>query len=256
MSGTSYRPMVGTPRFLYVADSKLYSKQAMGHIERHGGRFVTVMPHGRRADTWFRNWAQTHAPAWEEARRCPGPRRADPDKVWRTFQAPAPSEDGYRVIWVHSSAKAALDGAARGARIEAGLAAVEAVAARLGSPKSRLKSRVAAEDAATAALAQAGATRWVGFTVVESTQETYHQEDRGRPGAKTRYRRTEKPLFTITANVRAETVTYDAATYGCFPLVTNDPDMTPAQVLAAYRYQPNLERRNHVLKGPPEVAPV
>ena len=32
--------------------------------------------------------------------------------------------------------------------------------------------------------------------------------------------------------------------------------MTPTQVLAAYRYQPNLERRNHLLKGPQEVAPV
>jgi hypothetical protein len=32
--------------------------------------------------------------------------------------------------------------------------------------------------------------------------------------------------------------------------------MTPAEVLAAYRYQPNLERRHHVLKGPQEVAPV
>ncbi len=30
----------------------------------------------------------------------------------------------------------------------------------------------------------------------------------------------------------------------------------PAEVLAAYRYQPNLERRNHMLKGPQEVAPV
>jgi hypothetical protein len=27
-------------------------------------------------------------------------------------------------------------------------------------------------------------------------------------------------------------------------------------VLAAYRYQPNLERRHHLLKGPQEVAPV
>lgn len=250
------RALVGNPGFLYVADSKLCSKEAMGHIHAHGGRFVTVIPHGRREDTWFRDWAQTHAPAWQEAHRCPGARQDDPDRVWRTFQAPTPSADGYRVVWVHSTAKAARDAAARAGRIEAGLTAIEKVTDRLGSPKSRLKTRVAAEEAATAAVTKAGASRWVDFTVAESTQETYRQERRGRPGAKTRYRRTERPVFTLTATVRAETVAYDAATDGCFPLVTNDTEMTPADVLAAYRYQPNLERRNHILKGPQEVAPV
>jgi transposase len=248
--------LVGRPDFLYVADSKLCSHDAMGHIASHGGRFVTVIPHGRREDTWFRDWAQTHAPTWAEADRRPGTRREDPDRVWRTFAAPAPSADGHRVIWVHSSPKAARDAAARAARIEAGLAAIDAVQARLSSPKTRLKTRVAAETAATTALDQAGATRWVTFTITQTTQETYRQERRGRPGTQTRYRRTEKPVFTITATVRADTVAYDAVTDGCFPLITNDPAMTPAQVLAAYRYQPNLERRNHILKGPQQVAPV
>jgi transposase len=248
--------LVGRTDFLYVADSKLCSHDAMGHIASHQGRFVTVIPHGRREDTWFRHWAQTHAPAWVEAHRSPGARLGDPDRVWRTFAAPAPSVDGYRVIWVHSSSKAARDAAARAARIEAGLAAIDAVQARLSSPKSRLKTRVAAETAATTALDQAGATRWVAYTITESTEAAYRQERRGRPGAETRYRRTEKPVFTITATVRADTVTYDAVTDGCFPLITNDQTMTPAQVLAAYRYQPNLERRHHLLKGPQQVAPV
>ena len=108
--------LVGRADFLYVADSKLCSAQAMGHINSHGGRFVTVVPHGRREDTWFRDWAQTHAPAWAEAHRSPGARLEDPDRIWRTFEAPAPSVDGYRVIWVHSSVKAANDAPTRAAR--------------------------------------------------------------------------------------------------------------------------------------------
>ncbi|GAA4382618.1 IS1634 family transposase [Agromyces bauzanensis] len=248
--------LVGRPDFLYVADSKLCSKQAMGHIHSHGGRFVTIVPHGRREDTWFRDWAQTHAPAWTEARRAPGARHSDPDRIWRTFQAPAPSMDGYRVIWVHSSSKAARDAQARAARIEAGLAAIEAVQARLASPKTRIKTQVAAEQTASTALQAAGATRWVGFTITETTEIAHRQENRGRPGAQTRYRRTEKTVFTITATIHADKVAYDAVTDGCFPLITNDTAMTAADVLAAYHYQPNLERRNHLLKGPQEVAPV
>jgi transposase len=250
------RALVGRPDFLYVADSKLCSKQAMGHIHAHGGRFVTIVPHGRREDTWFRDWAQTHAPAWTEARRAPGARQDDPDRVWRTFEAPAPSVDGYRVIWVHSSSKAARDASARAARIEAGLAAIDAVQARLASPKTRIKTKVAAEQAATAALAAAGATRWVGFTLTETTAVGHRQENRGRPGAATRYRRTEKMVLTVTTAIQAEKVTYDAVTDGAFPLVTNDTVMTGAEVLAAYHYQPNLERRHHLLKGEQDVAPV
>lgn len=248
--------LVGRSDFMYVADSKLCSKEAMGHIASNGGRFVTVVPHGRREDTWFREWAQTHAPTWEEADRRPGARLGDPDRVWRTFEAPVPSTDGYRVIWVHSSQKAARDAATRAARIEAGLVAIEALAARLSSPKSRLKTKAVAEQAAMAALAEAGAGRWVGFVVSETTRETFRQERRGRPGAQTRYRRSKKTVLTIAAAVRADTVAYDAVTDGCFPTITNDRAMTPAQVLADYRYQPNLERRNHMLKGPQEVAPV
>ena len=250
------RALVGRPDFLYVADSKLCSKQAMGHIHAHGGRFVTIVPHGRREDTWFRDWAQTHAPAWTEARRAHGARQDDPDRIWRTFQAPAPSVDGYRVIWVHSSSKAARDASARAARIEAGLAAIDAVQARLASPKTRIKTKVAAEQAATATLAAAGATRWVGFTLTETTAVGHRQENRGRPGAATRYRRTEKTVLTVTAAIQAEKVAYDAVTDGAFPLVTNDTVMTGAEVLAAYHYQPNLERRHHLLKGEQDVAPV
>lgn len=250
------RALVGRADFMYVADSKLCSKQAMSHIAGHGGRFVTIVPHGRREDTWFKQWAQTHAPVWEEADRRPGTRLDDPDRVWRTFEAPTPSVDGYRVIWVHSSIKAARDAAGRAARIEAGLAAIDSLAARLATPKSRLKTKVAAEAAATAALTAAGAARWVSFKLTETIEETFRQERRGRPGTETRYRRSEKRVFAITAEVRADTVTYDAVTDGCFPLITNDRAMTPAEVLAAYRYQPNLERRNHILKGPQQAAPV
>jgi hypothetical protein len=244
------RSLVGRADFLYVADSKLCAQQTMAHIGARGGRFVTVVPHGRREHTWFCDWAQSHAPAWLEAERRPAGRPGEADEVWRVFEAPAPSADGYRVIWVHSSSKAARDASARAARIEAGLAAIEALQARLSGPRSRLKTRVAAEQAAAAALAAAGAQRWVGFEVTEAAAVSFRQERRGRPGAATRYRRDEKPVFTISAGIRADVLAYDAATDGCFPTITNDRAMTPAEVLTAYRYQPNLERRNHMLKGP------
>ncbi len=250
------RAMLGTSSFLYVADSKLCSSAAMRHIDTNDGRFVTVVPHGRREDRFFKDWIQTHAPAFNEVLRLPGERRDDPERIWKTFESPVPSSDGFRVIWVHSSEKQARDATARSSAIEKGLGAVEALEARLVAPRARLKSRLAVEEAATSALRQAGALRWVTVRVSEEAVVTFTQEKRGRPGAETRYRRREKTVFHVSAELKADVIAYDTRCDGLFPLITNDKTMTAAQVLAAYRYQPNLERRHHVLKGPQEVAPV
>ena len=165
--------LLGRVDFLYVADSKLCSREAMGHIAAAGGRFVTVLPRSRAEDRWFRDWIQTHhATVDRGAPRRPAPASATPTRCTRRFPAPLPSAEGYRIIWVHSTAKAARDAAARQARIEAGAAAIDALAARLAGPKCRLKTRVAVEDQAAAALAAAGADRWVSVTVSETVQET------------------------------------------------------------------------------------
>ncbi len=47
--------LLGRSDFLYVADSKLCSRPAMGHIAGNGGRFVTVLPRSRAEDGAFRD---------------------------------------------------------------------------------------------------------------------------------------------------------------------------------------------------------
>ena len=127
--------------FLYVADSKLCSGEAMRHIDSNGGRFVTVLPRTRGEDTWFRDWIQTNQPPWTEAIRLPGERIGDLPRVWSTFPSPLPSAQGYRIIWVRSTAKAARDEHARRSRIEAGTAAIDELATRLAGPRTRLRTR-------------------------------------------------------------------------------------------------------------------
>jgi transposase len=167
-----------------------------------------------------------------------------------------PSAEGYRITWVHSTVKAARDAATRGDRIEAGIAAVEALDAKLAGPRSRYKTRVAVEQAAAAALAQAHADRWVTAAVTQTTAKKYKQARRGRPGPETSYREITTNRFALAADIDLDHITHDAASDGCFPLITNDANMSDAQVLAAYRYQPNLERRHHLLKSVQDAAPV
>ena len=248
--------VLGRRDFLYVADSKLCSGPAMRHIDGAGGRFVTVLPRTRGEDKWFRDWIQTNQPAWTEAVRQPGQRIGDVDRVWSTFPAPLPSAEGYRIIWVHSTVKAARDQHARRSRIEAGAAAIDDLAGRLAGPKTRLKTRAAIEQAIATALTDTGSARWLQVTVTESVDESYRQEKRGRPGADTRYRRTTRTRHTVAWTTRDDQIAYDAAGDGCFPLITNDRHLTAQQVLTAYRYQPNLERRHHLLKSVQDADPI
>ena len=69
------RQATGRVDFLYVADSKLCTRDNMDYIDRKGGRFVTVVPRSRGEDEEFRRWLQTHEPAWELVRSRPNPRR-------------------------------------------------------------------------------------------------------------------------------------------------------------------------------------
>jgi len=247
--------LLGRADFMYVADSKLCSRAAMGHIAGSGGRFITVLPRSRAEDGVFREWLQTHTPNWTQAARRGG-RAGEPEQVYSTTPAPLPSAEGYRITWAHSTAKAARDGATRSDRIEAGIAAVEALDAKLAGPRSRYKTRVAVEHAASAALAHAHADRWVTATVTATTAKTYKQARRGRPGPETSYREITTNRFALAADIDLDHVAYDAASDGCFPLITNDANLSDAQVLAAYRYQPNLERRHHLLKSVQDAAPV
>ncbi len=151
---------------------------------------------------------------------------------------------------------AGLSRTARAERIDRARRALAELSQRLGGPRARITTRVAVEEAAAALIAASGAERWVNVTVSETVEERYRQEKRGRPGKDTRYRKIEKTRFGLKVSIDAEQVRYDAASDGCFPLASNDHDLTDTEVLAAYRYQPNLEKRHHELRSVQDAAPV
>jgi transposase len=248
--------LLGRRDFLYIADSKLATRKNMTHIDRGHGRFVAVLPASRKEDGAFRAWLLDHEPDWSEALRRPGRRRGDPDDVFATTEAPWPSAEGYRVVWVRSSDKVARDAESRRSRIAAGIAALDHLNQRLGSSKTRMKTSLVVEDAARAALLSAGATRWVSFEVEEYEDVRHRQESRGRPGKDTRYRRVVRTRHRVHFRVREDIVVADAASDGCWPLITNDRELAAADLLVAYKHQPHLERRHHILKADQVVAPV
>ena len=63
-------------------------------------------------------------------------------------------------------------------------------------------------------------------------------------------------MTSPNVEINTEQVRHDAASDGCYPPITNDPSLTDTQVLGAYRYQPNLEKRYHQLKSVQDATPV
>lgn len=249
--------LLGRADFLYVADSKLCTREALTYIAAQGGRFLTVLPRTRREDRWFRDWLQTHTPSWQEVRRALHPQRhSAPPEIYRITDSPIRSAEGYRILWVHSALKAEQDQTARQARIEKAILTLETLETRLRAPRCRFRTRAAVAQCAESALSAAGAERWVSFTVQEQREDTYRQTQRGRPGLRTHYVRHERWRFHLTWMPRTDTIDYDARSDGMFPLLSNCEDLDGAELLAKYKYQPQLEKRHEQLKTVHAVAPV
>lgn len=249
--------LAGRPDFLYVADCKLCSKATLAHIDKHGGRFITVLPRNRREDKWFRTYIQTHDPPWEEALRRPHPRRrSGPEDVWKVVEAQLPSKEGYRIVWVWSSRMAAEDAEARQARIEKAYVGIERLQTKLQGKRCRLRLRERVEDAVERIIAEAGAQRWVRALIEERKEPVYRQERRGHPGPSTRYLRKERLRFSVAARVKDDVVAADERSDGMFPLITNCKDLSLKQILEAYKFQPKLEKRHEQLKSVQNLAPV
>jgi transposase len=247
--------IVGSVSFCYIADCKLATRDNMDHIAGKGGRFLTILPRTRTEDRTGRAWIASGEVCWVEIARHPGRRKEDPDCVYWAAEAPAPSAEGYRIVWIRSSDKRAQDALSRTDRIERARTSLAALNEKLASGRSKMRSAVAAQDAAAAAIAEAGAGRWVAAEVKEVIEVTHRQERRGRPGPDTRYRRIEHHRFALSVSVDPTAVAFDAASDGCFPFVTNE-QLPSAKLLRMYKAQPRLERRHATFKGVLEAAPL
>ena len=133
----SLRALVGTEEFVYVADSKLCTQKNLRHVASAGGQFVTVMPRTWGEDKRFRRQLREGNPPvrWRKFHQVPNSRRrSDPPNLFSTTTAgpQQTTQGGYRIIWVRSSQKAALDHQVRLERIRAAEVELQEIARKVG----------------------------------------------------------------------------------------------------------------------------
>jgi transposase len=251
------RTVAGRSDFLYVADSKLCSRENMDAIDRAGGRFVTVMPRNRLEDQEFRRRIQTEAPAWARVWDRPNPRYRDgPRDVWSVYRAPLPSAEAWSVIWVWSSLLTLRQEARRRRNIAAAIDELQQLRERIAGAKARLRGAADIDAQLKAILEKHFVTRYLAVSRTIREEHCFKQTRRGRPGPDTAYRKITKRRFDIEWRTDEEAIAYDHKSDGMYPLMTNDRSLSAAQVLEAHKGQPMIEKRFEQVKTVHEIAPV
>jgi transposase len=251
------RAVAGRPDFLYVADSKLCTRENMDYLDQRHGRFVTVLPRARSEDGEFRKWLQTHAPAWELVwdRRHPRRQRGPRDR-WSVCRAPLPSREAWPVTWVWSTLLALRQEQSRRERLAAASEALADLRARLASPKTRLRKAAEVDRRVEDILARQKVGRYLQVRRTAREEHRFRQWRRGRPGPQTPYRKLTRRRWDVEWTLDEAALAYDRKSDGMYPLLTNDRALTPAQVLEAHKGQPRIEKRFQQTKTVHEIAPV
>ena len=247
--------LVGRADFLYVADSKLATRENMDHIASLKGRFLTVLPRTRSEDADFRAWVQDHRPEWVLVKNRETTLEGIPDAYFMC-EAPWPSAEGYRVVWVLSSTKRHHDAESRRARLRRATEGLESLTERLSGPKARIRTKAGADQAAQAILAETHTPPFFEIRLEERPEPTFQQENPGRPSSHTRYRRADRTRIALSWKILDDQVAATAASDGMFPFITNDRQLSLSELLDRYKYQPCLERRHEQLKSGLEVVPM
>lgn len=259
--------LLGTSDFLYVADCKLASRQNLQHIAARNGRFITVLPASRREDGEFRRRlrasddAVTWSVCWtrEDDTRVVDGAQDKPPKiidVIRVCKQDQVTIDGFRLLWFHSRRKAQLDEVARSQRLQRAIQELEQLQARLVSPRTRFRDLELVKSATDTILAERKVQGLLDVQIHEIQEAVFRQQGRGRPSAKTSYRRESKHRFELTWCLNEQRWRNDQRDDGIFPLLTNDRSLSAREILEAYKRQPKIEKRFAQLKSDFDIAPV
>lgn len=249
------RELVGRPDFLYVGDSKLAVRETMRHIAGQGGRFLSILPRTRQEHREFHERLRQGNVLWK-------PLYEKRDREGRLYDCgtladtPGVTAEGFRLVWLHSTLKAQRDAAARATRIERLLADLAQLQEKLASPKTRYRQQAKVDQAVEKILQKRQAERWMTVRVEEQSQERFRQTKRGRPGQNTQYLRQVRTRFSLQYEIDHLRLAEEQAGDGVFPLVTNDRQLTPLELLHAYKRQPLVEKRFSQIKTDYQVAPV
>ena len=250
------RQILGKSDFIYVADGKLATHANMMEIQQHGGKFVTVLPRTRTEDKEFRQQLRRHPARWKKFHSIPNKRdsSAPPDQFY-TCSYSKLTQEGFRLIWVRSSAKAWQDEAGRIRILDQTLAELSALNQRLN--RRQLRSRAKIQQAIAKILNPSGVQPFIQLKLQKQVYKEFKRLRPGRPAANAPVRVLRKALWSLKAQPDKKALAIEKRADGVFPMASNLTTATSKKdILQIYKYQPYVEKRFSQIKTDLEIAPV
>ena len=244
------REFLGESDFIYIADCKLCSHKNLDHIHEHGGIFITIVPKNRSEVKQFYEFLKSNPIEWQYAYETPNSRKKSETIIYKTYEG-EPSNNGYRIIWVHSSAKEKQDKNRRENRIVKADRQLAELSPKLNQYQLKTKEKI--EEAVKKATK--GASNLFKIQLIEDKQIFQRQIGPGKPGPNTWYKEEKNISYRLAWELDHKAIEDLATRDGIFPLITN-AHIEAAEVLKAYKNQPYLEKRMNTAKSILKIAPV
>lgn len=238
--------------FLYVADSKLCTRENLMNIDKSQGRFITIMPRTRTEMKSFAEKAHQSLVRWEKIYSKRSTRKHHRIDTYELAEGLFQMSEGFRIHWYRSSEKVRRDLENREERIELALSKLKALTdpARKGP-----RTEKALQRNADKILTRLKVSEFVTTEITLEQVTEFKQKTRGPATESTDFRRTLKWVPSLNCRRNLENIEKAAAMDGIFPLVTNT-QLKAVEVLQNYKYQPRIEKRHRLLKSGLHVAPV
>ena len=245
------RTLLSKEDFVYVADCKLCSQKNLDHIANNGGAFITIVPKDRKEVKQFYKHLKENEVQWEHAFDVESSRKKGRINTYKTHEAKR-TKTGYRIIFVHSSAKQEDDQDRRQKKIDKAIAQLEELAPKLNAYHLKTQKEIkAAVDRICKPVKE--------FIDVAILTERRQVKIKLSPPRTSLSKSIFKNKWTYTYGIQWELnkKALDKAlrSDGIFPLITNTA-LDAAEVLKRYKDQPFLEKRMYTKKTVLEVAPI
>ena len=247
--------IIGRADFIYVADCKVCTDKQLSYIVSHNGKVITVLP-----ETWseVQQFKDELRKQTKKKKIIMRRRLDDHGKKYDTFSCfegtYKTQKRAYTIYWIHSSQKKAQDFQRRQILLQQAEKALEELSFKLN--KRKLKSKDAIAQRVDNILDKYQVTPFYNITIPQRDIRYKVQSGKGRPGPNTKYKTVLENNFSLCWHQNKRALSQEKNVDGIFPLLCTDKNIAAKSALAAYKYQPRLEKRFTQFKSIHNAAPL